>query len=175
MNAVLLQARAMLTELRRAPRAAVACVMTVALGGCNAGTLTGRVMTGDSSYIQWVNAGSAPFGNEPVGGAAITVTRDPLSPGRQVVASGVSQADGTFSFTVDALGAGWTDEPWLIVAERRGAGRAEYLGRLEGGRSLLILLAPGTERGRGTNDLWNGDVGTMPTGSQLMDEAKRYR
>lgn len=161
--------------LRPLALAALASAILAPLGGCSANTLAGRVAKGDSSYIQWVGGGQAPGAGEPIGGATITVTRNPLSPGREVVGSGVSQADGTFSVKLDAFGAGWTDEQWLIVAERRGAGRAEYVGRLQGGQSLLILLAPGTERAGGANDLWNGNIGAMPSGSSIMDEAKRYR
>jgi hypothetical protein len=162
------------------PRAAATAAVLIgslamALGGCSANQITGRVLTGDSSFVQWVDSGSSPGGGQPVGGASIVVTRDPLSPGREVVGNAVSQADGSFTVKLDAFGAGWTDEQWLIVAERRGAGRAEYVGRLEGGRSLFILLAPGTERGRGANDFWGGDVGTMPSTSDIMDEVKRYR
>lgn len=152
-----------------------ACVVAALLAGCSNGTINGRVLRGDSSFIQWVNSGSAAGGGEPIGGAAISVTRDPLSPGREVVGNGVSQADGSFSIKLDAFGAGWTDEEWLIVAQRRGSGRAEYIGRLQGGQSLLILLAPGTDRGPGTNDLWQGNIGSMPSGSSVVDEAKRYR
>ncbi|MBL9121795.1 MAG: hypothetical protein JNL80_17960 [Phycisphaerae bacterium] len=158
-------------------RVTLGCAGAVAvlLAGCSNGTIKGRVLRGDSSFIQWVNSSSSAGGGEPIGGAAISVTRDPLSPGREVVGNGVSQADGSFSIKLDAFGAGWTDEDWLIVAERRGAGRAEYIGRLQGGQSLLILLAPGTDRGPGTNDLWNGNIGSMPSGSSVVDEAKRYR
>lgn len=150
-----------------------ALAATTPIVGCGGGSITGRVLKGDSSFIQWTS-GSANASGEPVAGAAIAVMRDPLSPGRQRVGNGVSREDGTFTVQLDAFGAGWTDEQWLIVVERRGAGRAEYIGRLGSGE-LLVLLAPGTESGPGAGDLWNGSIGSMPTGSSLMEEAKRYR
>ncbi len=162
--------------MRTAAFAFVAVPLALLSVGCASSTLVGRVIRAESSYIQWTgsSASSPAPGAEAVGGAAITVTRDPRSPGRTRVGSGVSQADGTFVVKLDALGAGWTDEQWLIVVERKGAGRAEYIGRLEEGE-LLVMLAPGTELGPSTRDLWNGDVGSMPTGASIMEEAKRYR
>jgi hypothetical protein len=157
----------------------------LSLTGCSANTINGMVVRGDSSFIQWVERGRAPSmgGGEPIGGVAISVVRDPMSPGRQMVGSCISQPDGTFTLSLDAFGAGWTDEDWLIVAERRGAGRAEYVGRLQGGQSLHILLAAGTDRGAGANELWKGSLGTSTgsdwkgaeSGESLLEEVKRYR
>jgi hypothetical protein len=150
------------------------CTAILTLVGCGGGTLTGRVLGGESSFIQWVKDTRSAGGGEPVAGAAISVVRDPLSPGRQAAGNAVSGADGSFTLKLDAFGAGWTDEDWLIVVERRGVGRAEYIGRLESGE-LLVLLAPGSDRTGGANELWNGNVGSMPSGSSLMEEVKRYR
>ncbi len=162
----------------RTVRLALGATLAVSLPtlvGCGGGALTGRVLGGESSLIQWVSdTRSAAGGGEPVAGAAISVVRDPLSPGRQPAGNAVSGADGSFTLKLDAFGAGWTDEDWLIVVERRGVGRAEYIGRLESGE-LLVLLAPGTDRTGGANELWNGNIGSMPSGSSLMEEVKRYR
>ncbi len=172
--AMTLPARASHRTLRAAALATLCAALPLVVG-CGGGTLTGRVLGGESSFIQWVgDTRSAAGGGEPVAGAAISVVRDPLSPGRQPAGNAVSKADGSFTLKLDAFGAGWTDEDWLIVVERRGVGRAEYLGRLESGE-LLVLLAPGTDRTGGANELWNGNVGAMPSGSSLMEEAKRYR
>jgi hypothetical protein len=136
--------------------------------------LEGRVVRGDMSLVQWVGAEGAAFGDgEPVAGATITVTRDPQSPGRQIVGRGVSRDDGSFAVELEAFAAGWTAENFLIVVQRSGAGRAEFIGPLEQG-SLLAILAAGSDRGSNVNDYWEGNIGRGESRETIMDEVKRF-
>ncbi len=155
------------------PLVVVVLLAATAPVGCGS-NLNGRVFLSNSSFIQWVGDGPMPAGGEPVQGATITVTSDPQSPGRQVVGRGVSAADGSFSVKLDAFGAGWMQDDWLIVVARGGVGRAEFLGPLSLSQTLLVTLAPGSDRGPSSNDFWNGSIGTNDSGSSLMEEAKHF-
>ncbi|MDZ4756240.1 MAG: carboxypeptidase-like regulatory domain-containing protein [Phycisphaerae bacterium] len=142
--------------------------------GCSAG-ISGRVVRGDLSIVQWMDGVPPPSSGEPVPAASVMVTRDPQSPGRQVVGRATSAADGSFKVKLDAFAAGWTSEEWLIVVVRPGYGRAEYLGTLPSGQSVLAMLAPGSDRGASANDMWKGDYGSGDdSGASLEDEVKRY-
>lgn len=113
--------------------------------------LRGRVVEGPGAGMSLVSADdpqmhAAGSGAYPgIAGAHVAVTRDPGRGSRQLVGEAASAADGSFAIPIDAFGAGWMEEEWLLQAWARGYRTVEHVTPLplNGGTRLLIVLTPG--------------------------------
>lgn len=121
-------------------------------GGCGY-SIQGRVIAGSYSTMGFVGSDDPGLAKSGVDAVRITLERDPTKPNRAMVAEIVSGPDGRFSLPVDAFGAGWMDEEWLIRASRPGYEAVESILRLPSGKQrLLIRLSPGNSVGTGRED-----------------------
>lgn len=145
----------------------LACVLCLA--GC-AHRVEGRVVAGDASFVTVVAADDPRLSAPGISGVRISFTRDPLRLNRELVASGVSGPEGEISIPIDAVGAGWLEEQWLVQAVRSDRGAAEGLLSLpSGSRRLLIMLAPGHPAEiRAVERSWR------ESGAALREEAGRW-
>lgn len=116
-------------------------------------SIQGRVITGSYSSMGFVGSDDPGLAKTGVDAVRITLERDPTKPNRAMIAEIVSGPDGRFSLPVDAFGAGWMDEEWLIRASRPGYEAVESILRLPSGKQrLLIRLSPGNSVGTGRED-----------------------
>lgn len=125
--------------------ALAALVLAIGLGsfGCEAHRVRGRVVEGDFDFITVVPSGDPRLGSTGIGSTRITFTRDPGRLNSEQVGSGVSDPDGSFDIAIDAFGAGWMAEDWLVRAVRSRFGFAEGHVRLPSpgsGDRLLITI-----------------------------------
>lgn len=114
--------------------------------GCESSgySLKGKVIRGGFTDIEVVDDDDEHFQDEGVGEARILIHRDPNTLKRQLIATGRSKSDGTFSIPISAFGAGWMDEVWLIQVECAGYRSGDNIIRLPGmGKRLLITMAKG--------------------------------
>jgi hypothetical protein len=103
----------------------------------------GRVIEGDADFVTVVRSNDPRLAGRGIGGARLSFTRDPFKLNRQEVAQGVSDGDGDFSIPIDAFGAGWLEEQWLVRALRSGFGYSESVVAMpRSGERLLIMLRP---------------------------------
>ncbi len=110
------------------------------LVGC-AYRIEGKVVAGDADFVTIVDADDPRLSMPGVGGTRISFVRDPMRLNRAVAAKGVSDPEGEISIPIDAFGAGWLEEEWLVQAVRSDRGAAEGMVSLpRGGRRLLIML-----------------------------------
>jgi hypothetical protein len=154
----------------RALRVASTVAVIIPLAGC-ATTINGVAYRGDMSVIDWAEPNAMPAQGQPAAGASITVMRDPTRPSREVVGRGVAGQDGTFSIKLDAFGAGWMEEEWLIRVAGKG-GSAEYLGPLQPDRKLIAIIS--RSGGDSAVEMWQGGAGTRLDSKSLIEESKRY-
>lgn len=134
-------------------------------GGC-AYTLEGRALEGHGSIDVTDSSGGDSLG-KPVAGVRIELIRDPDTGNRAQVASAVSGSDGRFKLVVDAFGAGWMEEEWVVRASRSGYSNIETMMRLPGstgGRLMVVSIA----RGRSTRFQEPESAGS------LFDEAQSF-
>lgn len=130
-------------------RVLVALCLVVVLGGCAGYAARGRVVEGDFDFIAVVPENDPRLAGRGIGNARISFTRDPESLGREQVATGLSDPNGDFSVRLDAFGAGWMSEQWLVRAVRSRFGAAEGMLALPGagsGERLLIVMRRGSAR-----------------------------
>lgn len=114
--------------------------------GCASYTLRGKVIEGFDSGVVVVADDDPRLEEAGIRDVRINVHRDPDSLGTELIESARAEGDGSFELTLDAFGAGWMDERWLIEAARSGFQNASDMVRLParpGGRRLLIILSPG--------------------------------
>lgn len=143
--------------------AAAACLALCA--GC-AYTLEGRVLEGPGS-AEVVATADGDMGGKPVAGVRIDLIRDHTNMNRTQVATAVSGKDGRFKLVVDAFGAGWMEEEWLVRAGRSGYQNVENPLRLPGstgGKLLLVTVA------RGRSERFK----EPETSGTILDEARQY-
>lgn len=122
--------------------AALLVSMLVA-AGCGAHRVEGRVVEGDFDFITVVDGGDSRLAAPGIGSTRITFTRDPGRLNAQQAGSGVSDPEGSFDIEIDAFGAGWMSEEWLVRAVRSRFGFAEGQVRLpkpHRGEQLLITI-----------------------------------
>ncbi len=129
--------------------------IAAALTGCSSYQFAGRVIQGDVSYATIVSADdpqlSAAGG---VGGVRVRVVTDPDKLNRQEVGSGVSSPDGSFSFDLDAFGAGVLQYDIAVDAAKSGFSGVEEAFRMpKKGERVLIVLAPGSDTRRRRENL----------------------
>ena len=112
--------------------------------GCSRYVLRGRVVEGGGAGVMAVSPDDPRLAQPGVPNVEIRVFRNHRRPNPELAVSGVTDVDGSFSLPIEAFGAGWMEETWLIRARRAGYGDAEATISLpsEDGR-VLILLGPG--------------------------------
>jgi hypothetical protein len=157
----LAQARISLVKIA----APAATALALALSGCTY-QLHGRAVEGFGS-IEVTDPSHIDANNRPVQGARIELIRDHSTGNRERVASATSASDGTFILTVDAFGAGWMEEEWLLRASRSGFQNVEvatHLPASAGGRLLLVTLAKGRSE----------KFHEPESQRSLLDEARQY-
>lgn len=126
-----------------------------ALTGCSSYQFAGRVIQGDVSYATIVPA------NDPqltaaggMSGVRVRVVTDPDKLNRKEVGSGVSSPDGSFSFDLDAFGAGMLEYDIAVDAVKPGFSGVEEAFRMpRKGERVLIVLAPGSDTRRRRENL----------------------
>lgn len=119
------------------------------LGGCGSDRdmLHGRVLAAYQSGARFVDAAQLDDGmirGEAIPGARVELVRDPRSLRREVVAKATSDHNGDFSMKVDAFGAGWMSEEWLVRCVHPGYPMVELfesLPMLDGSKVLLIDMS----------------------------------
>lgn len=146
------------------PAAVLAACATVC-AGC-AYTLEGRALEGPGN-AEVVATADGDMGGKPVAGVRVDLIRDHANMNRTQVATAVSGKDGRFKLVVDAFGAGWMEEEWLVRASRSGYQNVETTLRLPGstgGKLMLVTVA----RGRGER------FKEPETSGTILDEARQY-
>ncbi len=111
--------------------------------GCGAHRVRGRVVEGDFDFITVVSGSDSRLAAPGIGSTRITFTRDPGRLNATQAGSGVSDPEGSFDIEIDAFGAGWMSEEWLVRAVRSRFGFAEGSVRLPKPHSdeqLLITI-----------------------------------
>ncbi len=136
------------------------------LAGCGGGyLLQGKAVSGDFASVMFLPADDEMLASTGVGKARLTVYRDAGRPNQSLVATGISDGRGGVSISLDAFGAGWMQEQWLIEVVKPGFETIESIVTLppaEQGMQMLIIMSPGQSLPpRGLDTLW--------------DEAERYR
>jgi len=142
----------MTKTMHRLSAAAAAIAAVLVLGGCGY-TLEAKVVRGSFSSLMIVDKNDSRLDQPPLQGARITVTRDADSLGARTVASTVSDGDGGATISIDVMGAGITDEDWLIRASAGGHQNIGLPVRLPvspSSKRLLVILAPGRAEPFGT-------------------------
>ena len=136
------------------------------LQGCGTYTLMGKVMEGDVSGATFVPADDPRIALPGVGGAQVSILRDPDSLGREIAGSTVADSYGLFELPVEGVGAGWMVEAWLIRAERIGYATAAANISLPANPKRYSLLI--TIRRGGTSSLDTEN-------ENLWEEVERYK
>jgi len=123
--------------------------------GCAAYTFEGRVVRGEVSYATIVSADDPQLSEgQGLSGVRVRVVTDPDRLNREEVGSGVSGPDGSFSFELDAFGAGFLEYDVGVDATRAGyAGVEEFFRMPKRGERVLIVLAPGKDTRRPRENL----------------------
>lgn len=128
---------------------AVAAALGVTVLGACSYTLQGRVIRGEASYAEVVDASDERL-TDPragIGGVSVHIQADPNHIRRKTLGRVSSGRDGMFSLPVSEFGAGLLDYDIGAFARRQGYEPAEGFFKLPGGsRRLLITLAPGQDR-----------------------------
>lgn len=122
---------------------AILCCAAAFASGCGGYHATGRVIEGDYDFISVVPTNDPRLAAKGVPGARISFVRDPGRLNESNAGSGTSDGDGRFRIPLDAFGAGWMDETWLVRAVRSRFGFAEGMVKLPSPTSseqLLIVI-----------------------------------
>jgi len=131
----------------------------VGCGTLGSYALEGKVVPGGMGMIGFVDEDDEQLRESGVGQATINVYRDGGKPNQRLVATGRSDRTGWVEISLDAFGAGWMEERWLIEVTRVGYETSGALVELPGkreGKRLLVVLMPGVSlpaEGR-REDLW---------------------
>jgi len=139
----------------------------IMLGGCGGGqyVISGRAVRSDFSTVSFVSGNDSRLGGDGVPSVEVYVYRDPDKPSRKLLARGLTDADGYLTLTMDAFGAGWMDEQWMIFTYRPGYQSATAWTALppaKSGGQLLMLLGEGrAER--------------PPPENELIDQYERFK
>jgi hypothetical protein len=129
------------------------------LAGCAGGyALQGKVVEGDFAGVFFVDGDDEQLDEPGLGGARIEIYRDPDRPNRSLAATGRSDSRGEIDMTLDAFGAGWMDEQWLIEVIKPGFETVQQMVHLPSAgkkRRMLIMLSPGVSiQPEPREDLW---------------------
>jgi hypothetical protein len=155
----------MLHRLRTPPAAVLLLASAMLLPGC-AYKLQGKVVDGFGS-VHVGEPGDPDVQKPPVPGAVVELIRDPDNMNRAKVAQATADQSGRFTLSVEAFGAGWMQEKWVLRARRSGYEGVESevdLPSSPDGKLLVIGIARGRSK-----------PFTEPASTPgLMDEAKKY-
>ena len=114
------------------------------VAGCGGYVMQGRVVRGDLSYVQVVDADDPRLKGPGLGNVSLRLMMEPNSAGRKVAGETVSGGAGEFSIPVDKIGAGYFEYDVALGARRRGYETAEGYFRLpKSGKRILVTLTPG--------------------------------
>ena len=132
--------------------AATACVL---LGGCDAYTLRGHVVSGRYNMLELVPSTDPRLRDPGMSGVRVEAIRDPGSLGKNVVAGATSGRNGELRLVINEFGAGWMDEAWDLRARIGSDWFAESRTQLPKPSSnlrLLVVISPGTGSAQGSMD-----------------------
>jgi len=153
----------------RLPRllAIIALTLLPLLSGCGTYTLMGKVIEGDYTAATFVPADDPRVAYPGVGGAQVSIIRDPDSLSRSIAGSTYADDLGLFEMPIEGVGAGWMVENWLIRAERGGYAPAVATINLPANPKRFSLLIT-IRRGGGENSLDTSK-------ENLWEEVERYK
>lgn len=158
-----------MSELRPLQRLAAIGVFAVCslLAGCGQYTIAGKVIEGELSSARFVPADDPSVAVPGVGGASVSILRDPDTPKRAIAGSASADSLGLFEMPVEGVGAGWMVEDWLVRAERSGyAAAAARISLPANPRRYCLLIT--IRRGAGT-------PAEAEDREDLLREVERYR
>lgn len=130
-------------------------VAAAALGGCNAYTLRGHVVSGNYNMLELVPANDPRLGDPGMSGVRIEAIRDPDSLGKIVVSGATSGRNGEVRLVINEFGAGWMKEVWDLRARIGSDWFAESrttLPKPSENLRLLVVISPGTGAARSSID-----------------------
>ncbi|MHB1155305.1 MAG: hypothetical protein ACYC26_00555 [Phycisphaerales bacterium] len=132
-------------------------------GGCQSYALRGRVVEGTRSQVLLVDADdprlTGPGAPAGIDGAGISFMLDPEKAGHKSLGGTICDADGSFRYPVDEIGAGLLEYGLGVTARAPGKSPAQdSMPMPPGDKRLLIMLAPGRdnlprESGNPMNDI----------------------
>lgn len=123
-----------------------AALFSPLMSGCSSYQLRGKVIRGDISHIAIVSADDARFEGPGVSGVEVRLQTDPTRLNRKTVGTDVSGPDGSFSISVDEVGAGVLIYDVGLTARGRGYIGAEQFFRLPpSDKRILIMLERGAD------------------------------
>jgi len=119
-------------------------VLTLLLTGCGTYRLEGKVIEGEQAAVEVVPEEGRGFGEPGIAGTRISVIIDPRRLDYKKVGEGRTGADGRFSISIDALGAGFLEHQVQVSAVKKKYETTVRLMQLPSNdKKLLIALAPG--------------------------------
>jgi hypothetical protein len=134
--------------------------------GCGQYTIIGKVIEGDLSSAAFLPADDPVIAVPGVGGARVSILRDPDTPRRAIAGSTVADNLGLFEMPVDGVGAGWMVEDWLVRAERSGYAPAAARVSLPANPKRFYLLIT----------IRRGEASSLDDEREdLWEEVERYR
>lgn len=125
---------------------ALAAASIVSVTACSGYSMSGRVVEGDFGSISFIAAGASDELEVPIEGATVSLIRDPESLGREEVARATTRADGSFLMPVEAFGAGYLQEQWLVRVRHPQYQIVESftgLPKEDSGLELLVIMPQG--------------------------------
>ncbi len=134
----------------------VMALAAIALGGCNAYMIQGKVVRGESSGVALVYEGDERLDLPGVPNAEVRIVREPTNPNRHLVGQAHSGPSGEITVIMDEFGTGWMEETWLVQSQAGGFQNAETMMQLPSKGTkwrLLITLAPGASEPFRDDDL----------------------
>jgi hypothetical protein len=160
---------------RRLGRSLLLLLLSLSLfaAACGGHRVRGRVVEGDFDFIAVVSGSDSRLASPGIGSTRITFTRDPGRLNAQQVGSGVSDPEGSFDIEIDAFGAGWMSEEWLVRAVRSRFGFAEGTVRLPKPHSDEQLLI--TIRRASPEEVLDFERRPSGRGEDLYREAEQWR
>jgi len=119
-------------------------------GGCQSYALRGRVVEGTRSQVLVVDADdprlAGPGAPAGIGGASVSFMLDPERAGHKSLGGSFTDADGSFQYPVDEVGAGFLEYGLGVTARAAGKSPAQdSMPMPAGDKRLLIMLAPGRD------------------------------
>ncbi len=147
----------------RLPWLALAALLSAGTG-CSSYVIRGTVIHGVYSDMSFVEPDDPRLKETPVSGVRVSVERDPDKLSRSLAGTDLSDTNGRFAVHVDAFGAGWMDEQWLIHAFKPGYSTASAMHELRPRHKemrLLVTMTPGAS--------------SNPIQDDLIEQYERYK
>jgi len=117
--------------------------VVVALTGCSSYALRGKAVVGPKSAAMVVQPDDPRLAGPPVEDAVLEFVLDPASGNRKRLGTTTVRPDGSFSFPVDAAGAGFLEYEVMIIARapKRSPATATFALPARDRRVLVTLTA----------------------------------